>query len=50
MIKIGKYLIKHTHNEYNGDLLWMVKDDGEGMEYDIEKFEKFLDEFWAKEF
>ena len=50
MIKIGKYTIKHSYDYVSGNHLWMVKDDGEGMGCDIEKFEKWLDEFWEKEF
>jgi hypothetical protein len=45
-IRIGHY----SFGYFNDRSLWIEKDDGEGMEIFIEKFEKFIDEFWKNEF
>lgn len=50
MIKIGKYIIRHEYDDRTGEYLWMLKDDGECMGYDEDRFEKWLDDFWEKEF
>lgn len=49
-VRVGEFIIQEFWTPYNGPAVWVQHESGEGSEFNLEHFEKFLKEYYDKHF